>query len=170
MVLNVTSFSMSCLVLYILPLHRRSVIMHQFFILLLWWMSHLQKSKISLKVRWKTRTGKVCLWNKLLLTTAYLTGTTAQLIILLLSSSFVLTSMCNKHFTEEYHHTHHIFLFLSLKLIFLIDLYLHQTQFYGYSCIHINLSLGGNVQLPDMWPTEEGPILTNKWHYPSCTT
>jgi len=123
-------------------------------------MPQLEKSKIPLKVQWETRKGKVCLWNKSLLTTAYLTGTTAQLIILLLTSSFILISMCNTHFAEEYHYTHHIFLFLLLKLIFLIDIYLHQTQFYGYGCIHINLSLGGNVrvQLPDMWPTEEGPV------------
>lgn len=121
-------------------------------------MSQLKKSKIPLKVQWETRAGKVCLWNKLLLSTAYLTGTTAQLIILLLFSSFMFISMCNKYFAEEYHHAHHIFLFLLLKLIFLIDLYLHQTQFCGYSCIHINLSLGGNVQFPDMWPMEEGPI------------
>jgi len=55
--------------------------------------------------------------------------------------------MCNTYFAEEHHHTHHIFLFLLLKLIFVIDLYLHQTQLYGYSCIHINLSLGGNVEM-----------------------
>jgi hypothetical protein len=44
------------------------------------------------------------------------------------------------NFAKEYHHTHHIFLFLLLKF-FLIDLYLYQNKFYGYSCIHV-LKLG----------------------------
>lgn len=149
MVLNVTSLSMSCLVLYILPLHRASAIMPQSILLRFDKCPSWRKVKHHCKYSGK-QGQEMSVLNKLLLTTAYLTGTTAQLIILLLSSSFILISMCNKYLAEEYHHTHHIFLFLVLKLIFIIDLCLHQTQFYGCSCIHINLSLGGNVQLPDM--------------------